>query len=439
MFVKRDLRKVLDVLSDPSDARTELKLARRAPEFEGGSTAPLLFSRESAPALTRVRYVSLYDDGLTRLAGVSHLAAAAAGVVEDLNVGRNRLAELPASLAGLAPGLKRVWADDNELGPDFPAVLLALTRLTHLRLSGNRIAAVPPGVAALGALEELALDANALAALPDELGSLRRLRTLVLRGNALAALPETVGGLGALVSLSVSSNALRRLPRALGECAALESLTANSNALLFLPATLARCRRLAAVNASHTALQCLPHALVRAWAGALPEGVAARAAGARAAFVAALEAGGRAGARFAYRGRAGALAAVVARLPLGATGAGAGAGGQGGAVDAAGGGGGGGGGGGRGGGRDEMDVDDAAGDADGYIFAEDVGDFAEPPPDGGDADDAGGGGGGGGARAALALNVTYTPLNGDLEEPVYKPSLVAVMRARREEAAARKG
>ncbi len=36
MFVKKDLRKVQQILEDPNDERTEIKLFRRGPEFVNG-------------------------------------------------------------------------------------------------------------------------------------------------------------------------------------------------------------------------------------------------------------------------------------------------------------------------------------------------------------------------------------------------------------------
>ena len=113
MFIKRDTRKISEILVDPLDSRESLRLARRAPEFNGGSTQGLLH-KDHSQSFTDTRFLSLYNNKLTTLSGVSTLVSAGAPL-EDLVLGNNQLASLPASLAGLSGSLRRLWVEDNAL------------------------------------------------------------------------------------------------------------------------------------------------------------------------------------------------------------------------------------------------------------------------------------------------------------------------------------
>jgi hypothetical protein len=271
MFIKKDARKLAEVVADAHDDRAQLKLARRGPEFRGDTRA--LFTADNAPAFARTRYLSLYNNKLASVNGLSTLAGAP---LADLVLSNNELTALPTSLGGLAGSLRRLYAEDNALRGAVPQCVLRLTQLRVLRLSGNQFTELPEALCALTELEELALEGNALAALPAGLGGLRALRVLLLRGNRLQRLPDSIGACAALATLALSSNDLRELPEALGGCAALASLSVNGNPrLAALPAGLARCARLQRCVAAHCSLAALPLPLVCAWAGALPAEVVA--------------------------------------------------------------------------------------------------------------------------------------------------------------------
>ena len=103
MFVVKDKRKVGEILADPSDDRHMLALGRRAPEFTAG-TEPLLRA-SNANALGNVSFLSLANDGLSALSGLSTLANAGAPL-ETLVLSSNALSTLPASIARFASTLK---------------------------------------------------------------------------------------------------------------------------------------------------------------------------------------------------------------------------------------------------------------------------------------------------------------------------------------------
>jgi Leucine-rich repeat (LRR) protein len=159
--------------------------------------------------------------------------------LERLDVGDNRLTELPA----LPASLRELYIHDNQL-----ARLPALPRLAVLDANRNRLDELP----ALAGIDFVYLAANRLAALPaitavrylnvgnnplvhleladPEIQELRAeqaqlrtlaidrlvgLRELSLRGNQLTALPQSIGKLGKLGVLDLRGNQLDDLPEAL--------------------------------------------------------------------------------------------------------------------------------------------------------------------------------------------------------------------------------
>jgi Leucine-rich repeat (LRR) protein len=183
--------------------------------------------------------------------------------LERLDVGDNRLTELPA----LPASLRELYVHDNQLArlPALPrlAVLDAnrnqltevapLAGLDFVYLAGNRLAAPPAttgvrylnvgdnplgelaladpairelraeharlhtlAIERLAGLRELSLRGNQLKAVPASLGALAELRVLDLRGNQLDALPEALRGLP-LAKLDLRWNPLRAPPAWLDE------------------------------------------------------------------------------------------------------------------------------------------------------------------------------------------------------------------------------
>lgn len=82
MFIKKDQRKVIEILEVPSDS-ISLKLGRRSAEF--GGTSRLLTDPQHAPKLAGVRQCSLYGNDLRKLEHWGVLGDNAAAL-EDLNV-----------------------------------------------------------------------------------------------------------------------------------------------------------------------------------------------------------------------------------------------------------------------------------------------------------------------------------------------------------------
>jgi hypothetical protein len=267
MFIKKDTRKVEDILTDPEDSRTHLKLARRSAEFK--RSVAVVCSPEAVAQLGRLRYMSLYGNELKSLRGIGALAETP---LEELNLGRNMLKKLPTEFEKLV-GLKRLWLDDNHLD-HWPRPLGALSELRELRLSHNQIGELPDDVPRkLNKLEVLAIDSNRLSVLPSTIGEATRLRELVAAGNTLTSLPEGIGRCRDLRVLWVSSNHVEHLPASIADCASLRALRLNRNRLERLPASLGTLGELKIVNVAHNKLRYLPSTLLHAWRSVLPASV----------------------------------------------------------------------------------------------------------------------------------------------------------------------
>lgn len=166
------------------------------------------------PALPpSVRELYIHDNQLVRLPPLPPLRV--------LDANRNRLTELPP-LAGTEfvyaaanrltalpalSGVRYLNACENPLAD----VALDDPALEELRLEQVGLRALPPSIARLSNLRELALRGNALTALPD-LAAMTRLEVLDLRANQLAEIPATVCSLPALAKLDLRWNPLHEVP-----------------------------------------------------------------------------------------------------------------------------------------------------------------------------------------------------------------------------------
>ncbi|CAM9936286.1 unnamed protein product [Ascophyllum nodosum] len=259
MFIKKDTRKIPDILNDENDDREELHLGRRSSEFVSNGVKVVCSSRNT-PRLQKLQRMSLYDNMLTNVKGIGTLAATP---LKHLNLGRNQLKSLPAELSKVGT-LETLWADDNAI-QDFPRAIIQLKRLEELRLSGNRISEVPEDIAALSGLRVLALDNNDLKTVPAAIGKLSRLRCLLLRQNELEELPPEIGNLLDLRTLGISSNRLMSLPGSLGRLTMLEYIFANGNRLHSLPPELAELLNLKKANFANNSIHSVAIEIEAAW------------------------------------------------------------------------------------------------------------------------------------------------------------------------------
>mmetsp|Transcript_26522 Transcript_26522/g.56425 ORF Transcript_26522/g.56425 Transcript_26522/m.56425 type:complete len:396 (+) Transcript_26522:107-1294(+) len=267
MFIKKDLRKIPQILSDaasraassppsPDDPAAddatnandgkdgvveEMRFARRAPEFLPSRGVSMLLEPKYCPALDNLVQLSLYDCGLKSLAGIELSGDGAAPLfpkLTSLDIGRNpdlTNDSLPGTFHTQFPKLLQLWSDDCGFGPNIPATLLEMDKLRVVRMTGNKLEGELEdgiGIRYWKSARVLALDGNKLTSVGRGLGRMECLEKLHLRGNELTALPEGVPGRDnhSLTTLGLSSNRLTSLPASLADAGAiLKELYLNGN------------------------------------------------------------------------------------------------------------------------------------------------------------------------------------------------------------------
>ena len=94
MFVKKDLRKIDEILVDDEDERTSLKLSKRSSEFKGN--VGIICRESKIKALSNLRFLNLYENSLTSLQGIGILSQTP---LEEINLGCNKLTSIPLEVA----------------------------------------------------------------------------------------------------------------------------------------------------------------------------------------------------------------------------------------------------------------------------------------------------------------------------------------------------
>ena len=284
MFVKKDLRKIPQILSDatsraasapPSTADetlkgqgiiTELSFTRRAPEFLPACTVSLILQPQFRPAFDHLIRLSLYDCGLKSLAGIelSHCdddsdASASGGdtamdqekpgaplfpKLQQFDIGRNPQLtndSLPSTFHTQFPSLQELWCDDCAFGPTLPMAFLQIHQLHVVRMTKNKMEGPLEEKIGLDYWKELrvlALDGNKLTQVGEGIGRLTYLEKLHLRQNELTSLPEGVPGRGNvnLTMVSLSSNKLSSFPASLVDVgSSLKEVYLNGNEIQDFP------------------------------------------------------------------------------------------------------------------------------------------------------------------------------------------------------------
>ncbi len=258
MFIKKDLRKIEEILDDPHDSRERLVLPKRSSEFCG--SIKVLCKESHIKKLCNLKVLNLYENDLTTLKGVGLLANTR---VEDVNLGFNKLSILPMEFGSLS-SIKTLWLDDNQLD-SFPTCLCSITGLEVLRLTGNNISSIPQSLALLVNLVTLAIDNNKLTEFPIGCLHLPKLEHLWLRQNKIQVLPENIDEMSSLKTLSISSNLLESLPTCLAGMHNLVNIYANGNKLVSINSDLCLLPNLKELNLANNLLKTLPSPWRHIW------------------------------------------------------------------------------------------------------------------------------------------------------------------------------
>ena len=236
MFVKRDLRKVHEIVrEDSKGSKTliSLKLGRRGPEFRPGDLRCLCRER-FVEAFEDLEYLSLYGNELKTIKNIGKTFKDSHSL-HVLVLGNNQLGETDdESLKeiGELRSLKELWLDDNRMS-SIPSSFKILSNLETLRISGNRFGTLDANNLPGSCLKTLAADRNQIERLPDSFfKNLTSLTRLELASNKLAGvlpkLPDSIQ------HLNVSSNKLTSID-SIFELNSLVSIRADSNLLIRLP------------------------------------------------------------------------------------------------------------------------------------------------------------------------------------------------------------
>lgn len=251
MFIKKDLRKIEEILNDPADSRERMILPKRSSEFSGN--VKILCKENNAKKIANLKVLNLYENELTSLKGIGVLANTP---IEDINLGYNKLTNIPVEFGSLGT-LKTLWLDDNMLD-QFPTCLCSLTGLEMLRLTGNQLRSVPMSVSALTSLVTLALDNNSIVEFPQGCLKLPKLEHLWLRQNRIRSLPDNIDEMKVLKTLSISSNSLQSLPDCIAQLDSLENLYVNGNQIDQVSASICTIPNLKELNLANNSIIAIP-------------------------------------------------------------------------------------------------------------------------------------------------------------------------------------
>ena len=225
----------------------------------GDSTISTL---EAARATTRpdtVKYLHFNQLGLAHVPEVVYRFPN----LEELDLSKNQLTQLPARLTSDIPSLRRLSVLFNVIGDD--SVFIAKnTYLRALTLQGNKLTRIPPSVRNAGRLESLWMGNNNLVELNIKpLRGLKRLNDLNLYNAGLTTLPKQIRKLKHVTVLDLYYNHLTGLPRQIGRMRRLEQLAVSNNELTSLPPQLSRLKKLHTLFAHHNGLSQLPDSFAK--------------------------------------------------------------------------------------------------------------------------------------------------------------------------------
>jgi hypothetical protein len=94
MFIKKDKRKINDILKEEGGVVDTLKLSKRTAEFQG--TLRIICQETKIKLMCNLKVLNLYDNALTTVDGIGLLSQTP---IEELNLGCNKLNKLPLEVS----------------------------------------------------------------------------------------------------------------------------------------------------------------------------------------------------------------------------------------------------------------------------------------------------------------------------------------------------
>jgi len=169
---------------------------------------------------------SMVDQNLTMLPeNIEKVSATLRGI----NLSENRITNLPKIVADFKE-LRILNVERNQICHIDETWGRLLKQLTHLKISSNRITAIPTSFQSLTFLREVHLASNQLSSFPLEFCGLTQLALLDLSNNSITAIPQEISSLQAL-ELNLNDNKISSIHRDISHCPRLQILRLEQNHL----------------------------------------------------------------------------------------------------------------------------------------------------------------------------------------------------------------
>lgn len=150
--------------------------------------------------------------------------------VKAVDLSRNQFTELPNNMEPILPRLFELNMSFNRLEKIAPFIGLAQS-LAYLNVGNNRLSDLPAELSQIPHLRELAIPFNQFSKIPEVVFSCLKLETLVMCDNKLTEIPvEGLAKLERLAILDLSNNNINSVPGELGLMRQLQGLQLEGNA-----------------------------------------------------------------------------------------------------------------------------------------------------------------------------------------------------------------
>ena len=186
------------------------------------------YSLEKDPGLSKMIKFKEIDLSGRNLVAIPIILYSRSHEIVSLNLSRNLALDVPKDFIQGCQHLKSIVFTGNEAWQLPPSFALA-TRLNYLDISHNQLQQLEhANLDALTSLSHVKLSNNKLTGLPSSFSRFRSLRKLNLSSNYFKQFPPLLYDLESLVDLDISFNHIRELPK-IGRLKKLERFVATNN------------------------------------------------------------------------------------------------------------------------------------------------------------------------------------------------------------------